>query len=105
MLTFFAEQLSKRKPGRSSSNRVLVAAHTNVAVDRVLNDLLDQGFTGERAPKLALRFNSFDIVRHAIATFHMQCTDNVLCLKGAGCSIPDTIPAEDVVPVTRLSSS
>ena len=50
MLTFFADQLSTRAPGRPTSNRVLVAAHTNVAVDRVLNGLLDQGFTGNAPP-------------------------------------------------------
>lgn len=45
-LAFLADQLAKRKPAQPSSNRILMAAHTNVAVDRVLLGLLDRGFTG-----------------------------------------------------------
>lgn len=45
ILMFLASQLSKGKAG--SSDRILMAAHTNVAVDRVLNGLLEQGFTGK----------------------------------------------------------
>lgn len=40
MLEFFAGILPK-------SGRVLVAAHTNLAVDRVLLGLLEHGFTGQ----------------------------------------------------------
>ena len=57
---FFADRLSKASSqGTASANRILMAAHTNVAVDRVLNGLLDQGFTGD-APWLQTR----PITRH-----------------------------------------
>ena len=44
MIHFFAKQLAKQG-SKAASARVLVAAHTNVAVDRVLTGLLDTGFT------------------------------------------------------------
>lgn len=47
MLTFFSRQLAK--PGVLTSPRVLVAAHTNVAVDRILTGLLDTDFTGKES--------------------------------------------------------
>jgi hypothetical protein len=48
MLEYFALQLADGRRGSSPSPsaRILVAAHTNVAVDRLLIGLLDRGFTG-----------------------------------------------------------
>jgi len=46
MLEYFALQLSKEQRQGSTSARILVAAHTNVAVDRLLIGLIDHGFTG-----------------------------------------------------------
>ena len=48
MLQLFALQMVKPGREKSDSARILVAAHTNVAVDRVLTGLLDHGFTGGR---------------------------------------------------------
>lgn len=48
MLHFFAQQMVNM-PG-SSSPRLLVTAHTNVAVDRILLGLLESGFTGTDTP-------------------------------------------------------
>ena len=48
MLQLFALQMVKPGREKSDSARILVAAHTNVAVDRVLTGLLDHGFTGDR---------------------------------------------------------
>lgn len=42
MISFLAEQIETG----ATSARILVTAHTNAAVDRVLVGLLDTGFTG-----------------------------------------------------------
>ena len=59
MLVFFAQQLSKCKAADFASPRVLLAAHTNVAVDRILTGLLDEHFTGDTSNKARTKSHAF----------------------------------------------
>ena len=47
-LILFLRSLAPRTP---AAFRVLVAAHTNAAVDRILLGLAAQGFTGKTSPR------------------------------------------------------
>ena len=63
MLHLMVHYMRSKSPESGQPKRVLLAAHTNIAVDRILLGLLDSGCTGAHAhlPHLAIASQEADL--------------------------------------------